>query len=287
MKLRTYLRAADLQQVNGLPANVHVVGKVSQEEGHAVFHIFWNQSVALDPEVFVCRNPSHTHTHSHMLPQSKPSCSKHHLMVPLATQPISNLKYQKAVGEYLSGCRPGLKTFLYLYDLLSMAKLWPLELTLGICLALSSVILSEKHKRTWMLWASAALYRKPAACQESLAADCFPSQQTSRRTMTFVRPPEKKNKKNAGVRSADVRCRSWWGVADEHIYFWVRQYRGDALTLNGATCNIYKCLMIFIKKNNKTVHFWWSSYTLFLGVISFITHWFITVCVENSHCYDF
>lgn len=97
---------------------------------------------------------------------------------------------------------------------------------------------------------------------------------------------KKKLKKNAGVRSADVRCRSWWGVADERIYFWVRQYRGDALTLNGATCNIYKCLMIFMKKN-KTLHFWWSSYTLFLRVIPFITHWFITACVENSHCYDF
>lgn len=59
----TYLRAADLQQVNGLPANVHVVGEVSQEEGYAVFHIFGNQSVALDPEVFVCRNPSHTLTY--------------------------------------------------------------------------------------------------------------------------------------------------------------------------------------------------------------------------------
>lgn len=36
----TYLWAADLQQVNGLPANIHVVGEVSQEEGHTVFHIF-------------------------------------------------------------------------------------------------------------------------------------------------------------------------------------------------------------------------------------------------------
>lgn len=36
----TYLRAADLQQVDGFPANVHVVGEVSQEEGHAVLHIF-------------------------------------------------------------------------------------------------------------------------------------------------------------------------------------------------------------------------------------------------------
>lgn len=149
-----------------------------------------------------------------MLPQSKPSCSKHHLMLLLAIQHISNLKYQNAVDEYLSGCRPGLKTFLYLYDLLSMAKLWPLELTLGICLALSSVILSEKHKRTWMLWASAALYRKPAACQESLAADCFPSQQTSRRTMTFVRPPKKKNKKCWSQkcrcsRQELMRCSRW------------------------------------------------------------------------------
>lgn len=36
----TYLWTADLQQVNGLPANVHVVREVSQEERHAVFHIF-------------------------------------------------------------------------------------------------------------------------------------------------------------------------------------------------------------------------------------------------------
>lgn len=28
-----------------------------------------------------------------------------------------------AMGEYLSGCRLGLKTFPYLYDLLGMAKL--------------------------------------------------------------------------------------------------------------------------------------------------------------------
>lgn len=59
---KTYLWAADLQQVNVLPADVHVVGEVSQEDGHAVLHVLWNQSVSLDPEVLVCRN---THTRFH------------------------------------------------------------------------------------------------------------------------------------------------------------------------------------------------------------------------------
>lgn len=40
---------------------------------------------------------------------------------------------------------------------------------------------------------------KPAARQESLAADCFPGGQTSRRTMTFfVSSDEEKKKKGGG-----------------------------------------------------------------------------------------
>lgn len=49
------LRAADLEEVDGLPTDVYVIGNVSQEEGHTVLHILWDQSVALDPEVFICR----------------------------------------------------------------------------------------------------------------------------------------------------------------------------------------------------------------------------------------
>lgn len=76
-------------------------------------------------------------------------------------------------------------------------------------LALSSVILSKKHKRTWMQWASRALYRKPVACQESLAADCFPSRRTSRRTMTFVRPPKSRSEKCRGSLQELMRCSRW------------------------------------------------------------------------------
>lgn len=76
-------------------------------------------------------------------------------------------------------------------------------------LVLSSVILSKKHKRTWMPWASGALYRKPEACQESLAADCFPGRWTSRRTMTFVCPPKSRSEKCRGSQQELMRC-NWW-----------------------------------------------------------------------------
>lgn len=52
----SHLWAADLQEVDGLPADVHVVGDVPQEHGNAVLHVPGDQGVALDPEVFVCTN---------------------------------------------------------------------------------------------------------------------------------------------------------------------------------------------------------------------------------------
>lgn len=52
----TNLWAADLQQVDGFSADVDIVGDVSQEDGHAVLHILGDQSVALHPEVLVCRD---------------------------------------------------------------------------------------------------------------------------------------------------------------------------------------------------------------------------------------
>lgn len=52
----TNLWVADLQQVDGFSADVDVVGNMSQEYRHAVLHVFGDQSVALHPEVFVCRD---------------------------------------------------------------------------------------------------------------------------------------------------------------------------------------------------------------------------------------
>lgn len=92
------------------------------------------------------------------------------------------------------------------------------------------------------------------------------------------------SKKNAGVWSADVHCGSWWGVADERIYFYVR---GDALTLNGATGNIYKCLMIFIKKYNCALVMKWLHLGSGGGVIPSIIIDLLTACVENSNYYHF
>lgn len=50
------LWATDLEEVDGLPTDIHVIGDVSQEDRHAVLHILRDQSVALDPEMFVCRH---------------------------------------------------------------------------------------------------------------------------------------------------------------------------------------------------------------------------------------
>lgn len=57
MELDTNLWAADFEQVDGLSADIHVISDVSQEDGHAILHILGNQSVALNPEMFVCKNP--------------------------------------------------------------------------------------------------------------------------------------------------------------------------------------------------------------------------------------
>lgn len=40
--------------------------------------------------------------------------------------------------------------------------------------------------------------------------------------------------KKQRVRSAEVRCRSWWGVADEQMNLLARQSWGGGLTLNGV-----------------------------------------------------
>lgn len=53
---RTNLWAADLEEVDCLSADVHIIADVSQEDGHTILHILGDQSVALDPEVFVCTN---------------------------------------------------------------------------------------------------------------------------------------------------------------------------------------------------------------------------------------
>lgn len=56
LNVKTNLWAADLEEVYGLSTDVHVIGDVSQKNGHTVLHILCDESVALDPEVFVCRN---------------------------------------------------------------------------------------------------------------------------------------------------------------------------------------------------------------------------------------
>lgn len=48
---------------------------------------------------------------------------------------------------------------------------------------------------------------KPAAHQESLAADCFPGGQTSRRTMTFFVSSDEEKKKERGREGKKKR---WW-----------------------------------------------------------------------------
>lgn len=53
---KTNLWAADFEEVDGFSTDVHVIGNVSQEDWHAVLHILRDQSVALNPEVFVCKN---------------------------------------------------------------------------------------------------------------------------------------------------------------------------------------------------------------------------------------
>lgn len=52
----TNLWAADLEEVDSLSADINVIGDVSQEEGNAILHILGDQSVALNPEVFICRD---------------------------------------------------------------------------------------------------------------------------------------------------------------------------------------------------------------------------------------
>jgi len=49
-----HLRAADLQQVDGLAADVDVVGDVSQEDGHRVLRVLGDQGGAALPEALVC-----------------------------------------------------------------------------------------------------------------------------------------------------------------------------------------------------------------------------------------
>lgn len=53
---------------------------------------------------------------------------------------------------------------------------------------------------------SALSAEKPTARQESLAADCFPGRQTSRRTMTFFVSSDE-GKKKGGGREGKKR---WW-----------------------------------------------------------------------------
>lgn len=52
----TNLWPADLQQVDGFSADVNIIGNVPQEDGNTVLHILGDQSVALHPEVLVCRD---------------------------------------------------------------------------------------------------------------------------------------------------------------------------------------------------------------------------------------
>lgn len=46
--------AAELQQVDGLPADVHVVGDVAEEHRDAVLRLFGNKHVAVGPVEPVC-----------------------------------------------------------------------------------------------------------------------------------------------------------------------------------------------------------------------------------------
>ena len=52
----TNLWAADFEEIDGLSTDVHVVGDMPQEDRHTILHILRDQSVALNPEVFVCTN---------------------------------------------------------------------------------------------------------------------------------------------------------------------------------------------------------------------------------------
>lgn len=54
-RARPHLRAAELQQVDGLPADIHVVRDVLQERGHAVLHLLGDEHVAVRPVRLVCR----------------------------------------------------------------------------------------------------------------------------------------------------------------------------------------------------------------------------------------
>lgn len=122
----------------------------------------------------------------------------------------SLLKHKKQYwGSITQPAPPWPKTFSLLVWLTGHGKTLAAWINTWKLLALSSVIPSKKHKRTWMRWASTALYRKPVACQESLAADCFPGRQTSRRTMTFVRPPKSSSKKCRGSVQKLMRCSRW------------------------------------------------------------------------------
>lgn len=49
-----HLWAAELQQIDGLPADVHVVGDVAQEHRDAVLRLFGNEHVAVGPVQPVC-----------------------------------------------------------------------------------------------------------------------------------------------------------------------------------------------------------------------------------------
>jgi len=96
------------------------------------------------------------------------------------------------------------------------------------------VILNKKHKRTWMRWAPRTLYRKPAACRESRAADCFPGRQTSRRTMTFVCPPKGGSKKCRGSLQELMRCSRWanWTSEPDKAEVMVWPWTGCCMTYN-------------------------------------------------------
>ena len=51
--MKADLGTADLQQVDGLPADVDVVGDVPEEDGHVLLHAARDQGVPLRPEVFI------------------------------------------------------------------------------------------------------------------------------------------------------------------------------------------------------------------------------------------
>ena len=49
-----HLGAAELQQIDGLPTDVHIMGNVAQEHGDAVLRLFGNEHVAVGPVKPVC-----------------------------------------------------------------------------------------------------------------------------------------------------------------------------------------------------------------------------------------